>query len=226
MVRAILDGAQADCRAGVCFHAVHLHRLCSGADAVRRGEISVHAAGDGGRVRHADVLPADPNHRADAGSLHAASGDGSVPGGRRRRGNRHREGVTGASTRRSSKRFERIRARYRGLLDLGAERTASSVADALLCFRARCHSACRAIGQDFFPYVDAGQMRLHVRTPTGTRIEEAERIFAADRSRRFAGSFPPRELRIHSRQHRTSQLWNQPGLQRQRPPVAMETAKF
>ena len=34
------------------------------------------------------------------------------------------------------------------------------------------------IGQDFFPYVDAGQMRLHVRCPTGTRIEEAERIFA------------------------------------------------
>ena len=33
------------------------------------------------------------------------------------------------------------------------------------------------IGQDFFPYVDAGQMRLHVRCPTGTRIEEAERVF-------------------------------------------------
>jgi len=33
------------------------------------------------------------------------------------------------------------------------------------------------VGEDFFPYVDSGQMRLHVRTPEGTRIEETERIF-------------------------------------------------
>ena len=32
-------------------------------------------------------------------------------------------------------------------------------------------------GTDFFPYVDSGQMRLHVRAPEGTRIEETERIF-------------------------------------------------
>jgi len=29
-----------------------------------------------------------------------------------------------------------------------------------------------ALGQDFFPVVDAGQMRLHVRAPVGTRLEE------------------------------------------------------
>ncbi len=33
------------------------------------------------------------------------------------------------------------------------------------------------IGRDFFPLVDAGQFRLHVRTVAGTRIEEAERTF-------------------------------------------------
>lgn len=33
------------------------------------------------------------------------------------------------------------------------------------------------IGQDFFPSVDAGQFRLHVRTPPGTRIEETEKLF-------------------------------------------------
>src|SRR5205085_1245359 len=32
------------------------------------------------------------------------------------------------------------------------------------------------IGQDFFPSVDAGQFRLHVRSPAGTRIEETELI--------------------------------------------------
>ncbi len=34
------------------------------------------------------------------------------------------------------------------------------------------------LGQDFFPQVDAGQMRLHVRAPPGTRIEETQRYFA------------------------------------------------
>jgi multidrug efflux pump subunit AcrB len=33
------------------------------------------------------------------------------------------------------------------------------------------------VGSDFFPYVDSGQLRLHVRAPEGTRIEETERIF-------------------------------------------------
>ena len=33
------------------------------------------------------------------------------------------------------------------------------------------------IGLDFFPSVDAGQFRMHVRAPTGTRVEETERIF-------------------------------------------------
>jgi multidrug efflux pump subunit AcrB len=34
------------------------------------------------------------------------------------------------------------------------------------------------LGMDFFPSVDAGQMRLHVRTPPGTRIEDTEADFA------------------------------------------------
>jgi multidrug efflux pump subunit AcrB len=33
------------------------------------------------------------------------------------------------------------------------------------------------IGEDFFPYVDSGQMEFHVRPPTGTRIEVANEIF-------------------------------------------------
>jgi multidrug efflux pump subunit AcrB len=34
------------------------------------------------------------------------------------------------------------------------------------------------LGTDFFPGVDAGEFRLHVRAPPGTRIEETERLFA------------------------------------------------
>jgi multidrug efflux pump subunit AcrB len=35
-----------------------------------------------------------------------------------------------------------------------------------------------ALGEDFFPQVDAGQMRLHVRAPPGTRIEQTQAYFA------------------------------------------------
>ena len=49
------------------------------------------------------------------------------------------------------------------------------------------------VGLDFFPNVDAGQMRLHFRAPVGTRLEETERIVARleDRIRQI---IPPRDL--------------------------------
>src|SRR5690606_6007127 len=34
------------------------------------------------------------------------------------------------------------------------------------------------VGRDFFPSVDAGQFRLHIRAPAGTRLEETERLTA------------------------------------------------
>jgi multidrug efflux pump subunit AcrB len=33
------------------------------------------------------------------------------------------------------------------------------------------------VGRDFFPVVDAGQLRLHVRTPPGTRLEQTQKYF-------------------------------------------------
>ncbi|HEV2352137.1 MAG TPA: efflux RND transporter permease subunit [Terriglobia bacterium] len=44
-----------------------------------------------------------------------------------------------------------------------------------LCFMAACLGSFALlpwVGQDFFPAVDAGQFKLHMRAPTGTRIEE------------------------------------------------------
>jgi multidrug efflux pump subunit AcrB len=35
------------------------------------------------------------------------------------------------------------------------------------------------IGKDFFPYVDSGQMKLHVNPPPGLRLEDSEQYFAA-----------------------------------------------
>jgi multidrug efflux pump subunit AcrB len=49
------------------------------------------------------------------------------------------------------------------------------------------------LGQDFFPNVDAGELRLHVRAPPGTRIEETTRLFAQV-ERRVRHTVPPAEL--------------------------------
>jgi multidrug efflux pump subunit AcrB len=46
------------------------------------------------------------------------------------------------------------------------------------CFIVASFSLAFFVGRDFFPYVDAGQMRLHIRAPIGTRIEETEQVFA------------------------------------------------
>src|SRR5262249_6740077 len=45
-------------------------------------------------------------------------------------------------------------------------------------FGLACAALAPFIGSDFFPPVDAGQIRLHVRAPAGTRIEETEAWFA------------------------------------------------
>jgi CzcA family heavy metal efflux pump len=72
--------------------------------------------------------------------------------------------------------FERLRNAYARLLDWVLLHTRFT----LTCFVVfALLTACLVpfIGRDFFPQVDAGTFRLHVRVPPGTRIEETERIF-------------------------------------------------
>ena len=69
-------------------------------------------------------------------------------------------------------RFEKFRNAYRGVLQAmpcaprafshWSSWRSASASFALLPW----------LGQDFFPTVDAGQIKLHMRAPTGTRIEE------------------------------------------------------
>ena len=74
------------------------------------------------------------------------------------------------------RRFEKLRETYHRLLErvLGHRLLIGS---AFAAFAFSSLGLVLLVGQDFFPYVDSGQMRLHVRCPAGTRIEEAERIF-------------------------------------------------
>ena len=72
-------------------------------------------------------------------------------------------------------RFERVRRAYTLLLSaLLARRKGFAIG-----FLAFCVLSCAlypVLGRDFFPSVDAGTIRLHLRAPTGTRIEETARL--------------------------------------------------
>ena len=66
---------------------------------------------------------------------------------------------------------------YRDLLASALDnRKTMAVGFGALC--AVCVALMPFIGTDFFPQVDAGQIRLHVRAPTDTRIEETEQSFS------------------------------------------------
>ena len=73
--------------------------------------------------------------------------------------------------------FERLRNRYKnGLIWSLEHRGFVAIGFALFCLLSLGLGA--LVGEDFFPYIDSGQMRLHVRCPQGTRIEETERVFS------------------------------------------------
>ncbi len=72
--------------------------------------------------------------------------------------------------------FERLRSAYEGLLNWALDHRLIATT-LLLGFAFGSLALAPRIGRDFFPAVDAGQFRLHVRGPSGTRIEQTERIF-------------------------------------------------
>jgi multidrug efflux pump subunit AcrB len=74
--------------------------------------------------------------------------------------------------------FERMRNGYSGLLDSVLHHR-KLVVGCFVVVAISCAALYPFIGTDFFPLVDAGQIRLHVRCPGGTRIEETERSFVA-----------------------------------------------
>ncbi|HVW04443.1 MAG TPA: efflux RND transporter permease subunit [Vicinamibacterales bacterium] len=71
--------------------------------------------------------------------------------------------------------FERFRAAYRRGLAVALERRGIFAGAFLLCCIASM-ALVVVLGQDFFPTVDAGQIRLHLRARTGLRIEETARL--------------------------------------------------
>jgi multidrug efflux pump subunit AcrB len=73
-------------------------------------------------------------------------------------------------------RFEWIRLRYQGLLAMALERRGPFLIGFMVVILLS-FGLVPFLGQNFFPSVDAGQIDIHVRVPTGTRIEETAAQF-------------------------------------------------
>jgi multidrug efflux pump subunit AcrB len=76
-----------------------------------------------------------------------------------------------------NRQFERLRAFYISLLNLALDHR-KMVLCGFLLFAFGSVGLVHFIGSDFFPTVDSGQLRLHARTPVGTRLEQAEVTFS------------------------------------------------
>jgi multidrug efflux pump subunit AcrB len=77
---------------------------------------------------------------------------------------------------RFNRHFERFRGGYTRMLDWSLNHR-KLVVIGVFAFAGLSMLLVPFLGRDFFPLVDAGSFRLHVRAPAGTRIEETERIF-------------------------------------------------
>jgi multidrug efflux pump subunit AcrB len=72
--------------------------------------------------------------------------------------------------------FEYLRNGYRGLLEFCLNHRRVFVTGFLVACIASIAIIYPWLGQDFFPSVDSGTFKLHLRAPTGTRIEETARL--------------------------------------------------
>ncbi len=100
------------------------------------------------------------------------------------RGHSHHEAVAHADRRNPFVRlqstfensFERLRGAYRSVLETSIRHRVLFT----ICFFAACVASVVGLfpwlGRDFFPAIDAGQFKLHVRAQTGTRIEETAKL--------------------------------------------------
>ncbi len=75
------------------------------------------------------------------------------------------------------KRFESFRESYRNILSWALSQARLTVI-AFVVLIVVSALLFPLLGRDFFPQVDAGQMRLHVRAPAGTRLEKTQQYFA------------------------------------------------
>ena len=91
-------------------------------------------------------------------------------------------------------RFERFRSSYRNVLE-SALASRGKVTAFFAVAVLGSFALLPFLGENFFPTVDAGQIRLHLRAPSGTRVEETEQLVASV-ERTIRQVIPPNELKL------------------------------
>ncbi|MET0518541.1 MAG: efflux RND transporter permease subunit [Burkholderiaceae bacterium] len=88
--------------------------------------------------------------------------------------------------------FERVRQRYAQVLEAGLANGRVVVA-IFLVFALGSLALIPLLGEDFFPSVDTGQIRLHLRARTGTRVESTASLVDQVEAK-LRSTIPPQEL--------------------------------
>jgi multidrug efflux pump subunit AcrB len=112
---------------------------------------------------------------------HAAEGEQNAP-----------RGPFGRFQRGFERRFAVIRENYRGMLAAGLHHGFAFIV-AFMLIGSTAFLLLPWLGRDFFPSVDAGQVRLHVRARSGTRLEQTA-ILVDQVEARIREQIPAREL--------------------------------
>jgi multidrug efflux pump subunit AcrB len=120
----------------------------------------------------------DMQHGADGDPIHAAAKPTRNPLVKFQRG--------------FERAFEAVRASYLGLLQLGLHHRGRLILG-FLTFSILSMGLEPYLGQDFFPNVDGGQIKLHFRAQTGTRIEQTTKL-ADEIGTAIQKIVPPKDL--------------------------------
>jgi multidrug efflux pump subunit AcrB len=170
--------------------AIALHRAVPGAEPIRyqqpqQQQQAEHNPEHDGRHedgrREEDDQKSDRRQKRDRndeeteGGEHPGSDKGESEKPLKKRQKKEPKGIFGKFQAGFEHRFEKLRDGYHNKLD-GALRHHWLFA---IIFLAICLGSLLLVpflGQDFFPTVDAGQFKLHIRAKTGTRIEETARL--------------------------------------------------
>ena len=110
--------------------------------------------------------------------------------------------------------FERLRRRYGGYLDVARSQKKLVTGGFGVFVALSLGLLFPHLGQDFFPSVDAGQIRLHVRANPGTRIEDHRAPDRAQVEDEIKAVVPKGRAHHGHRQHRAPGERHQPGARR------------
>ena len=194
---------QADRHAGAGLAAVHLHRVRADVLPRRRCALPVRADGRGGGVRADRLVRAVAHAGADAGQVPAAAAcrracrpTHPIADAMREDPTQHMSGgtVAGAVPARLRASFRKRPRHLSRAAGAGAGSPTRVPARISWAWFVASFLLAPWLGENFFPSVDAGQIKLHVRAQTGTRIEETARLATRSRTR-SAASFPPDQLK-------------------------------